>query len=41
MPGQGKRFSFSPERPDQVWDPHNLLLYALRGLYPRGKATAV
>jgi hypothetical protein len=37
-PSTGKRFVFSPQRPEQLWGPPSLLSNGSRGLFPRSKA---
>jgi hypothetical protein len=34
----GSKMFYSPEGPDQLWDPPSLLYKGYRGLYPRGIA---
>jgi hypothetical protein len=33
IPGRGRRFFSSPLRPDQLWDPSNLLYYGAGGCF--------
>jgi hypothetical protein len=37
--GRGKRFFLTPQRPDRLWSPPNLLYTGYRVVSPTGKAT--
>jgi hypothetical protein len=36
IPGRGKIFFFTPQRPDRLWGPPSLLSNGYRGIFPRG-----